>query len=51
MLDYTFILIVVLVLIVLLVKVKSARNSKVVLILKSVYNIKAVLQAINKARK
>ena len=42
-LGYTFILVVILVLIVLLVRVKSARNSKVVLILKSIYNIKAVL--------
>ena len=42
-LDYTFILVVVLALIVLLVKVKNTRDSKVVLILKSVYNIKAVL--------
>ena len=42
-LDYTFILVVVLVLIVLLVRVKNARDSKVVLILKNIYNIKTVL--------
>ena len=51
MLGYTFILVVVLVLIVLLVKVKSTRNSKIVFILKSIYNIKTVLQAISKAKK
>ena len=51
MLGYTFILVVALVLTVLLVRVKSARDSKVVLILKSVYNIKTVLQAISEARK
>ena len=50
-LSCTFILVVALILIVLLVRVKSARNSKVVLILKSIYNIKAVLQAISEARK
>ena len=42
-LGCTFILVVVLALIVLLVRVKSARNSKVVLILKNIYNIKAML--------
>ena len=43
MLDYTFILVVALALIVLLVKVKNTRDSEVVLILKSIYNIKAIL--------
>ena len=42
-LGYIITLIVALVLIVLLVRVKSARNSKVVFILKNIYNIKAVL--------
>ena len=51
MLGYTFILVVALVLIVLLVKIKSTRNSKVILILKSIYNIKAVLQAISETKK
>ena len=51
MLDCTFILVVVLVLIVLLLKVKSTRNSKIILILKNIYNIKAVLQAISETKK
>ena len=51
MLGCTFTLVVVLVLIVLLVRIKSTRDSKVVLILKNIYNIKTVLQAISKARK
>ena len=51
MLGYIIILIVALVLIVLLIRIKSARNSKIVLILKSIYNIKAVLQAISKTKK
>ena len=42
-LGCTFILVVALALTVLLVRVKSARDPEVVLILKSVYNIKAVL--------
>ena len=50
-LGYIIILVVVLALTVLLVGVESARNPKVVLILKSVYNIKTVLQAISEARK
>ena len=42
-LGCTFILVIVLVLTVLLVKVKNTRDSEVVLILKSIYNIKAIL--------
>ena len=49
-LGCTFTLVVVLALTVLLVRVKGARDPKVVLILKSVYNVKAVLQAISEAR-
>ena len=50
-LGCTFTLVVVLVLTVLLVRVKSTRDPKVVLILKNIYNIKAILQAISEARK
>ena len=42
-LGCTFILVVALVLIVLLVRVKSAHNSEVVLILINIYNIKTML--------
>ena len=51
MLGYTFTPVVALALTVLLVGVEGARDSKVVLILIGVHNVKTVLQAISEARK